>query len=198
MTTAHLTLVPALDCEELPRDESDTTPVPEPPLVPAYVDRETPKGPVRPADAGVEIGTYFERSWGYDQTNVDFYKVVGLTPKGVRVQEWSNATVDDNGPITHVIPGDGPARRHVWPQVEQAVLAACGKCANDGTIGGTVYASKWCEEHGPREQDAPVLTKRLTSWGGRNAVYIAVGSYNDHARPWDGKPSYATGSGWGH
>jgi hypothetical protein len=40
---------------------------------------------VSPQSLGVEIGSIFESSWGYDQTNVDFYKVVGLTPSGVKV-----------------------------------------------------------------------------------------------------------------
>ncbi|MDE1767659.1 MAG: hypothetical protein KGI27_15505, partial [Thaumarchaeota archaeon] len=30
----------------------------------------------------VKVGDIFERSWGYEQTNVDFYKVLELTPSG--------------------------------------------------------------------------------------------------------------------
>lgn len=30
----------------------------------------------------VEVGDIFEASWGWDQTNVDFYKVVSLTKSG--------------------------------------------------------------------------------------------------------------------
>ena len=28
----------------------------------------------------VKVGTIFKCSWGYDQTNVDFFKCVGFTP----------------------------------------------------------------------------------------------------------------------
>jgi hypothetical protein len=39
-------------------------------------------------DCGVkiEIGDIFRSSWGYGQTNVDFYQVVGLTPKSVKLR----------------------------------------------------------------------------------------------------------------
>lgn len=48
----------------------------------------------------VEVGSIFECSWGYDQTNVDFYLVVGLTKSGksVRVQRIGSRTVDAHGP----------------------------------------------------------------------------------------------------
>ena len=34
----------------------------------------------------VETGDVFESSWGYDQTNVDYYEVVGFTPSGKSVR----------------------------------------------------------------------------------------------------------------
>lgn len=61
-----------------------------------------------PAEAGVKVGDFFVASWGYDQTNIDFYKVVGLTPKGLKVQAWSSALVDSDGYSDRVVPGDGP------------------------------------------------------------------------------------------
>ena len=33
----------------------------------------------------LKIGDILESSWGYDQTNVDFYKVIGVSPTRVRV-----------------------------------------------------------------------------------------------------------------
>ena len=35
----------------------------------------------------VKKGDIFANSWGYDQTNVDFWKVVGKTPKSVKVRQ---------------------------------------------------------------------------------------------------------------
>jgi len=56
---------------------------------------------ISPADL---IGKFFVSSWGYDQTNIDFYKVVAATPKCIKVQEWS-AKRDAQQRLT---PGDGP------------------------------------------------------------------------------------------
>lgn len=124
---------------------------------------------VAPTDVGVAVGDFFVSTWGYDQTNVDFFKVVGLTPKGVRVQKWSSKLVDDNGPITHVVPGECP-RKGAWVRGE------------DGT-------RTW-----DREVDAPIETKRLQQ-GGR--LYFRVTSYSS-AYKWEGQPMFETGFGWGH
>lgn len=44
----------------------------------------------------LEIGSIFCSSWGYDQTNVDFYEVVGFTPTGksVRLRKISQDTTE--------------------------------------------------------------------------------------------------------
>lgn len=36
---------------------------------------------------GVEIGQIFVSSWGWEQTNIDFYQVVGMTAKSLRLRE---------------------------------------------------------------------------------------------------------------
>ena len=55
----------------------------------------------------VQVGDFFEESWGYDQTNVDFYQVVRISETGKTV--WlrhvqSCAVHDDGGPSTKVAP----------------------------------------------------------------------------------------------
>lgn len=40
-----------------------------------------------PESLNVKVGDIFVASWGYDQTNVDFYEVTGLTGASVRVRE---------------------------------------------------------------------------------------------------------------
>jgi hypothetical protein len=39
-----------------------------------------------PVDLGVHVGDIFVSSWGYDQTNIDFYEVTGLTGASVKVR----------------------------------------------------------------------------------------------------------------
>lgn len=58
----------------------------------------------------IAVGDFFVCSWGYDQTNVDFYRVVGKTGKSVRLQWWTKRLVSEAGmPTEFVVPGGVPA-----------------------------------------------------------------------------------------
>jgi hypothetical protein len=55
----------------------------------------------------IAIGTIFESSWGYDQTNVDFYKVTGKTAKFITLQKVGSKIVQETGwAESVVIPGE--------------------------------------------------------------------------------------------
>lgn len=41
---------------------------------------------------GVPVGAVFVHSWGYDQTNIDFYEVVGVTAKAVKIRPVKQTT----------------------------------------------------------------------------------------------------------
>lgn len=123
----------------------------------------------------VKVGDFFYTSWGYDQTNVDFYKVVGMTASGksVKVQKWSSASVsDDGGPTTYVGAGGSPA------------------------MGGYVKTPEGWSQY-DSSITAPVETKRLRV-GGYCGASIFISDGRGHAYLWDGKPKYETGAGWGH
>ena len=47
------------------------------------------------ATHNVKIGQIFSMSWGYDQTNVNYFQVVSLTAKGVYVREIGACSVPD-------------------------------------------------------------------------------------------------------
>ena len=126
---------------------------------------------------GVKVGQFFTSSWGYDQTNVDFYKVVAVTPAGVKVQKWSNGVIGDNGgPQVNVVPGQGPATYTDWSGVDHS-------------------ADYWDQKQQKVERDVPVKFHRTNKWGDRPC--FTVNSYSS-AYLWDGKPQYQTGFGWGH
>lgn len=66
------------------------------------------------------IGDHFYTSWGYDQTQVEFYRVVGFTPSGksVRVRRvWAKDTSDGYlNPHQSLVPTDkhfGPITTHL-------------------------------------------------------------------------------------
>lgn len=135
---------------------------------------------ITPTEAGVAVGDFFVASWGYDQTNIDFFKVVGLTAKGVKVQPWTSAMVDDDpdGRRTQdaVVPGEGPARVTDW--------SAC-----------TPDMDYWERQEAKVVYDAPVEQKFLTMFG--DTPWFHVNSIAS-AKKWDGRPEYQTASGWGH
>ncbi len=60
-----------------------------------------------PVDLGVAVGDFFYDSWGYDQTNIDFYEVVGLTGASVKVREVRSKVVGSNGSQEEVVPVPG-------------------------------------------------------------------------------------------
>lgn len=125
---------------------------------------------------GPEVNDHFYASWGYDQTNVDFWKVVGLTPSGksVRVQKVSTIALNDQGAAgAKAVPGE-----------------VSKGCWVDDPDGGSVYDP---------EAMPPVETKRLRSWtsNGTQRWAFCWKSYAD-AYLWDGTPKYQTGYGYGH
>lgn len=118
----------------------------------------------------VKVGDFFYASWGWDQTNIDFYKVVGLTPKGVKIQHWTSATTQSVTGADMVIPG------------VEAVSGAW--VTKDGV---SVYE---------RDVEAPVETKRLKSFDA-GKFYLHWKSYAD-LYLWDGAEKYQTAAGYGH
>ena len=52
---------------------------------------------------GVKAGDVFVESWGYDQTNVDFYQVVKTTAKSVEIKPIAGKHVGD-GHQTRLVP----------------------------------------------------------------------------------------------
>lgn len=130
--------------------------------------------------AGVKVGDFFYSSWGYDQTNVDFYKVVEVTKSGksVKVQKWSSATVGEvGGPQENVVPGEGPATYTDWSEV-------------------TADMDYWERQEKVKVKPHPVVTKRLRVWG-EGSVSFTVNSFSS-ASKWNGQPVWQTGYGWGH
>ncbi len=68
-------------------------------------------------DRKVNVGDIFEESWGYDQTNIDFYQVTKLTPSGVRVRKVDQSYVSQDGPCGDRVVADvdrftGPEKFH--------------------------------------------------------------------------------------
>jgi len=120
----------------------------------------------------VKVGDVFYRSWGYDQTQVNWAVVVGLTPSGksVRLQE---------------IGGVEAGHASVLPDPGRKPLAHTSRSYdyNTGLHGDPVVTV-----------EAPVT--KLIQWAGKHP-YLAENSYSSWYL-WDGTPKYSTPFGFGH
>jgi hypothetical protein len=73
---------------------------PEKAKAPTYA---APKKP----DSGLKIGDILSASWGYDQTNVDFYQVVNVKNKTVDIRRVSSTIVKSDRGADYVVPNVG-------------------------------------------------------------------------------------------
>ena len=68
----------------------------------------------------VKVGSIFYSSWGYDQTNIDWYEVVGLTGKGVKVRliesnkEYDGSMIGSCMPRVGMYVGDSKTKQLRW------------------------------------------------------------------------------------
>lgn len=121
-----------------------------------------------PGDLGVQVGDIFYNSWGYDQTNIDFYEVIRLTGQGVEVQPVASRVISDDGHGNErVVPMPGVVRDY------DVILRI------DRT---DAKPSKVC-----RLKDG---------WNGTPTIVLQSGYH--WAQKWDGTPKRQTASGWGH
>jgi len=62
-----------------------------------------------------EVGSFLYTSWGYDQTNITFYRVVGFTPSGKSLKVVEVMTYrEPMGSQERVTPSDTPTVYRRW------------------------------------------------------------------------------------
>lgn len=73
---------------------------------------------------GVKVGDIFETSWGYDQTNVNFFQVIAVTEKSARVREVypSTKSTVSSGPMAEDRVYDIPDDGELLPPAEYSVF----------------------------------------------------------------------------
>lgn len=110
-----------------------------------------------------QVGDILVSSWGYDQTNIDFYKVVKATEKSVWLQPIKQQTVQQTGWLSeNVMPVDEPATDFAWNEKGERV---------DITLGSARYKIHISNNSGN--------------------YYVKLNSYS-YAYLWNGKPMNQT------
>lgn len=122
----------------------------------------------RTSEPDVTAGDFFVSSWGYDQTNVDFYQVVRISDTGKTV--WLRHVQ------SRIVDGDGTAYTKVIPVPD--------------TFGA--------HDADPYDNRAGLLKRKLRTYDHGNGVEhaVTITSYAD-AYLWTGKPAYETGAQFG-
>jgi hypothetical protein len=97
------------------------------------------------SNAGIKVGQVFVSSWGYDQTNVNYYEVVELVGKAsvraraIRGMACEGSEMESYGDRGYSMPSDD-ADRHFG----EAFLAKVdGNCIKSSKIAGRDGASAW-------------------------------------------------------
>lgn len=127
------------------------------------------------------VGTVYSRSWGYDQTNVDYYELVSISKTGktgkARQLKTAAAEADDSSGFRQsdrVTAATGPDRF--------VTDGRCSRCSN--------------RHPGEKGWDGHEFSD-LYTWQARTDQ-VTVTTYGDHAYRWDGQADYQTALGWGH
>jgi len=143
----------------------------------------------------VKVGDVFYTSWGYDQTNVDFYVVLSVTPSGktAKLQKCARAVVAGKGVIA--LPDQLVNEHGDW-------CVNCRKPISIGRYGSTkgflihsrsdttdCLDSDGVPTGTKAKRARPVIyTRRIKTYGDGPVL-----SWDHHiAWPWSGSPKYDT------
>ena len=113
--------------------------------------------------SGPQVGDVLVSTYGYDQTNVAFYRVIGLTKSGksVRIVPAGQRVVEQFTGGERVVPGAWSRRRLVWEQDDATTSLIRWYDFRDGR--------EWCV-------GVPVGYKNTARlWDGRPVFQTALG-----------------------
>ncbi|TGN64200.1 hypothetical protein EXE59_09740 [Nocardioides eburneiflavus] len=104
------------------------------------------KTSLNPTSLGIKVGDIFVSSWGWDQTNIDYYEVVALTAASVKVVEVGFTKVGDefDGMYEQVVPDQTRRSTHV--------MTKRIRCSNRPYFRVTDYASAGLWDGAPKRR----------------------------------------------
>jgi len=129
--------------------------------------------------ADVEIGHILSASWGYDQTNIDYYKVIRKTATMVELRAIGQKFVEAQSSMSeYVMPDpDNELFESDYVKIEEA-KAKGYECLDD----------HWCED-GIIRVKLPAISKHKASFDKHNGLCVKFASYK-YAYSWNGKKDF--------
>jgi hypothetical protein len=161
----------------------------------------------------VKAGDIFYTSWGYDQTNVDFYLAIEVskTGKTVKLRQIQAMNVADEGPHDSLIPNSTELAPNFVTDYHQRWCTNCQQRIEIGSYGANKgklihYNTDTPDCLDGGNQGSPtgtkakrakptIYTKRVRYYDGKPVLTWT--SYSN-AYLWDGQPKYQTGPYSGH
>lgn len=138
----------------------------------------------------IEPGAILFSSWGYDQTNVDFYMVTRVTKSSAWIVPMSAPVVEQTGFMSENVVAGEP--------ITHSVTCECGHTLHwHQTVVSMVGPDySLCSECGCRDpRPIPIKPKmhRIRRWtfGGELRESLTLSSYSS-ASLWDGRKHYAS------
>lgn len=129
-----------------------------------------PAGQTLTQALGIKRGDIYVNSWGYDQTNVDFYEVVRVTASKVELRPIGALDDSGDGPHDSLVPCRTYTREY------DVIL---------GIDRGDKCKSRLC-------------AISVHTYGGQLSHSVVLRSGEHWASRWDGRRMYQTGAGYGH
>ncbi len=120
-----------------------------------------------------KVGDILYSSWGYDQTNIEFFKVVKVSEFSVWIQEVGSKVVEVTGwAHEKVVPTDSSEYQvRNWDNVPDVF----------GNVNAYITKTHSIKRH---------KIKHFT-WKDEEGYYVTLNSFS-HAQLWDGKPKEAS------
>lgn len=113
-----------------------------------------------------KVGDILISSWGYDQTNIEFFKVVKVSDFSVWIQQLNNKIVEVTG----------------WAHEKVVASDSSEYQVRNWDVPGE-YITKTYPIHRHKVKQF--------SWNDENSYYVSLNSFS-FAKKWDGKPREAS------
>jgi hypothetical protein len=132
----------------------------------------------------IEPGAILYSSWGYDQTNIDFYYVTRTTAKSAWIVPMSSERVSGDGWTEHVVASE-PRFKSNFCECRHAIDVHQGSHCP-----GFLGQPEPCDCSGPRPKViTPSMHRIQRDYDSAGALRLSSYSF---ARLWDGAAKYAT------
>jgi hypothetical protein len=115
------------------------------------------------ATAPIAIGNIFEHSWGYDQTNIDFYEVTAVSKTGrAKIRRIGKQCISTNKNIDVVVPTPGG---FIGEETGYKIVRLLDICGGEETYISINKYSAYATRIALDAHQALTSTANQTAWG---------------------------------